>query len=269
MSEAAIKLGVNTSTVSRKLNELEKECGLKLLSRSTRKIEETEEGKLVYRYCEILGEGLDELSKELVESKDTPSGKLTISLPHTASTHPITELIYQFSNAYPEVIINLKFSPPTIDFNDHSIDVWLTTVSDIHERAIVQELLTSPRSLYASPSYLKTHPVIESVADLVPPHKQIKVNGQQGHSAKSVLIELPYRMETNNPLASVLACVNGLGLAFVSPYFAKPWIDEGAIVPVLENELISQLTLKMIYRESILQPKRLKAFLDFIRTQSA
>lgn len=102
-SRAAIALGVPKSTLSRQVAELEQSVGLRLLSRTTRKVELTDAGRLYFERCQRIVAEAQIAHEELRNMVDTPSGPLRVNMPADFGTDFLAECFMEFSQRYPDV----------------------------------------------------------------------------------------------------------------------------------------------------------------------
>ncbi|WP_305457385.1 LysR family transcriptional regulator [Photobacterium leiognathi] len=99
--QAAEITGVPNSTLSRRISALEKAIGLRLLHRTTRKIELTEAGQLYYERCRRIVEEAKLAHQQLSDIAENPSGTVRVSAPIDFATHFIAPLLPEFAKAIP------------------------------------------------------------------------------------------------------------------------------------------------------------------------
>src|SRR5690606_26361254 len=155
---AAANLGVPKSTVSRQVAELERSLGLRLLSRTTRRVQLTEAGHLYFERCQRIVAEAQVAHEELQKLVETPSGPLRVNMPADFGTDFLAEAFMEFSQRYPEVTFYLDLASP-----EHAGRVFQTCDVSIEIGAlpdstqIARLLGWLPAYLYASPEYLARH----------------------------------------------------------------------------------------------------------------
>ena len=102
-SRAAASLGIPKSTLSRQVAELERSVGLRLLSRTTRKVELTDAGRLYFERCQLIVAEAQIAHEELQKLVDTPVGPLRVNMPADFGTDFLAESFMEFSLRYPDV----------------------------------------------------------------------------------------------------------------------------------------------------------------------
>lgn len=107
ITKAADVLHITQPTLSRQLSRMEKEIGVKLFHRGTRKISLTNEGILLRRRAEEILQLVDKTGKELVEQEEQIEGEITIGCGEVAVVRLLPELFESFSKKYPHVSYNI------------------------------------------------------------------------------------------------------------------------------------------------------------------
>lgn len=157
-SRAATALGVPKSTLSRQVAELEHSVGLRLLSRTTRKVELTDAGRLYFERCQRIVAEAQIAHEELQNMVDTPSGPLRVNMPADFGTDFMAECFMEFSQRYPDVTFFLDLAHP-----DHAERVFQTCdvsieIGELPDSSQIARILGMlPAYLYASREYLDKH----------------------------------------------------------------------------------------------------------------
>ena len=112
---AAQRLGMSPSGVSKFISHLEKELGVRLANRTTRKVSLTEEGEHFYERCRQILDALSEAEAMMLQANAAPRGRLRVTLP-TIGYRFLLPILPEFAERYPEIDLEL-------DFNDRIVDV--------------------------------------------------------------------------------------------------------------------------------------------------
>ncbi len=268
LSKAAEELGINASTVSRKISEIEAYYGVKLLIRSTRALDLTEEGKALYRYCQNVDDVLRRSEDEIMLHQLEPTGILKVVVPVDLGNLLLQDALVSFSRKYPKVLLDLDFSNRQVDMLEEGIDIWFCIGEVSNKSLISSELLSYKRYLMASKTYLSEYGDISSIADLKAPHRQLKSKNPfiYQESDKSVLKQLPVALTVNSGYTIFKACASGLGLAFIMPNLVEKYDTDKTLVPILPNEIYQQSSVNMVYKERKLKPMRVEYFLAHMKS---
>lgn len=152
---AAEAIGVPNSTLSRRISALEKAIGLRLLHRTTRKIELTEAGQLYFERSKRIVDEARLAHEQLGEMVAQPSGVLRVSLPVDFATIYLTPLVAEFARRYPGISFEFDLTPRRVDLVSEPFDVAIRMGELADSGLIARQLALLPRYLYASPRYLK------------------------------------------------------------------------------------------------------------------
>lgn len=152
---AAEAIGVPNSTLSRRISALEKAIGLRLLHRTTRKIELTEAGQLYFERSKRIVDEARLAHEQLGEMVAQPSGVLRVSLPVDFATIYLAPLVAEFARRYPGISFEFDLTPRRVDLVSEPFDVAIRMGELADSGLIARQLALLPRYLYASPRYLK------------------------------------------------------------------------------------------------------------------
>ena len=151
---AADAIGVPNSTLSRRVTALEKAIGLRLLHRTTRKIELTEAGKIYYERCRRIVDEARLAHEQLGQILDQPSGVLRASLPTDFATIYLAPLISEFAQRYPGISFDFDLTPRAVDLVSEPFDVAIRMGEPRNSNLVARLLTRLPGYLFASPRYL-------------------------------------------------------------------------------------------------------------------
>lgn len=164
--KAAEAIGVPNSTVSRRIGLLEKAIGLRLLHRTTRKVELTEAGQIYYERCRRIVEEARIAHEQLGEMLAQPSGVLRVSLPVDFATIYLAPIITEFAERYPGIRFDFDLTPRRVDLVTEPFDVAIRIGEQPSSALIARQLALLAAQVYASPRYLERAGEPESPEDL-------------------------------------------------------------------------------------------------------
>ncbi|MCB1935122.1 MAG: LysR family transcriptional regulator [Burkholderiales bacterium] len=151
---AADIIGMPNSTLSRRISMLEKAIGLRLLHRTTRKIELTEAGQIYYERCKRIVNEAKLAHEQLGEMLAQPSGVLRASLPVDFAVTYMAPLITEFAKLYPSIVFDFDLTSRWVDLVSEPFDVAIRMGEPENSQLIARPLAALPAYLYASPRYL-------------------------------------------------------------------------------------------------------------------
>lgn len=152
---AAQALGMPNSTLSRRIGALEKAIGLRLLHRTTRRIELTEAGQLYFERCKRIVDDARLAHEQLGELLAEPAGVLRASFPVDFAVLYLTPLIVEFANRYPKLTFDFELTSRRVDLVSEPFDVAIRMGESADSQLVARRLATFRNHLYASPRYLE------------------------------------------------------------------------------------------------------------------
>lgn len=148
-------IGMPNSTLSRRISGLEKAIGLRLLHRTTRKIELTEAGLIYFERCKRIVDEARLAHEQLGEMLAQPSGVLRASLPVDFAVTYLAPLIAEFAALYPGITFDFDLTPRRVDLVSEPFDVAIRMGESENSQLIARTLALLTPFLYASPGYLE------------------------------------------------------------------------------------------------------------------
>ncbi|MDE1149817.1 MAG: LysR family transcriptional regulator [Azospirillaceae bacterium] len=151
---AAEAIGMPNSTLSRRISALEKGIGLRLLHRTTRRIELTEAGQIYFDRCKRIVDEARLAHAQLGDMLAQPTGVLRASLPVDFALTYLAPLMAEFAGLYPGITFNFDLTPRRVDLVSEPFDVAIRIGESEDSQLITRLLATLTPRLYASPGYL-------------------------------------------------------------------------------------------------------------------
>lgn len=273
ISQAAEHLGVTVSAVSRALSRLEKKLNTALFRRTTRRLELTQEGeKYLARVRSILSD-LEDAEDMMVKNKKVPSGKLRIDAATPFMLHVIAPLIDKYSNAYPQIDIELVSNESLVDLLEARTDVAVR-IGELKDSSLsATSLGLSQIRILASPAYLKKHGTPKNVEDLA--HHQLlgfnsleKLNDWPIYDAANNLLHIHtnIKADSGETLRQLALC--GTGIVCLSDFMTYQDIQKGDLIPLLVPITIKmQQPINLVYYKNRKLSERVSSFIEFLKAE--
>ncbi|MBN3751541.1 LysR family transcriptional regulator [Paraburkholderia sp. Tr-20389] len=163
---AAEAVGIPNSTLSRRISALEKTIGLRLLHRTTRKIELTEAGQIYFERCKRIVNEARLAHEQLGGMLAHPTGVLRVSLPVDFAVTYLAPLVVEFAERYPGISFDFDLTPRRVDLVSEPFDVAIRIGESESSQLIARSLASLTPHLYASPGYLERSGEPDKPADL-------------------------------------------------------------------------------------------------------
>ena len=273
-TQAARKLRLTPSGVSKLISRLEARLGSRLINRTTRKLTLTEEGQTFYRRAVgILGE-MEEAEREAA-SGATARGRLTVNSNIPFGMLHLMPLIPSFLAEHPEVTLDLVLTDTVIDLMQERADVAIRVGPLRASRLIARKLGTSRMVVVGSPGYLARAGTPKIPADLAK-HRGIgwtfpRIRGgwpfKRGDRTEEA-VPTPAARVSDGEAARRLV-LGGVGLARLALFHIGPDIEAGRLVPVLQSyNPGDREDIHAVYvGHTAPLPARVRAFIDFLAEQ--
>lgn len=269
---AAEQLDMPNSTLSRRISDLEKEIGVRLFHRSTRKVELTEAGQAYFRRCEGIVAEARIAHESLMELAERPAGLLRVSMPVDLAISYLAPAIQRFGELYPQIDFEMDLTPRRVDLVTDGFDcaIRIGTPPPTPSTLIARQIGLLPRYLYASPDYLRGAPVLEHPSDLA--HHQCVIQAASGKQSrwtltsgtKTFTVDVSGRYCANNVSMCRTLAALGLGVALSAGPDLHGDALRGTLVRVLPEWDVSPAPVYAII-ESRLIPSRVRLFIDFMQ----
>jgi DNA-binding transcriptional LysR family regulator len=167
---AAETLGLTPSAVSKLVSRVEDKLGVRLLTRTTRKLALTNEGTLYLARARDIIAAIEAAEEEVSESAARPSGRLTINTGTAFARHQLAPALSRFLVRYPDITVDFGVTDRLVNLLDEHVDVAIRTGPVSDPSLIVRKLGQARRRICASPAYLARHGEPQTPADLASHH---------------------------------------------------------------------------------------------------
>tara|TARA_R110002072_G_scaffold4280_9_gene30266 strand:- start:1233 stop:2168 length:936 start_codon:yes stop_codon:yes gene_type:complete len=265
-TRAAEKLKLPKSTVSRKVSQLEKRVGVRLINRTTRNLKPTETGKLYFSQCQKMLEQAEEADRVVNNMQAEPSGLLRISTPLSFGTPFFVGVIKQFLERYPKVNVEIISDNKQIDMLEQEVDIAFRIGPLSDSSLIARNIGTARLSLCVSPEYIKKHGLPTSIHDLenhtcishpASPWIFQSSNGRVEFQPKSRMIA--------NDMEMIRKMVReGFGIGAVPQILISEDLKNKSLIKILPDMPFQERTFYLVYPSRREPPSKVVAFTDFI-----
>jgi len=270
---AGAELALSTSAVSYAIRALEERLGVGLFHRTTRSVSLTEAGqRLMERLQPALGQVSDAL-EEMNQFRATPAGLLRINAARAAVPTQLSSRLADFLRAHPDVRIEVTENDGLVDIVAEGFDAGVRLHEFVPEDMVAVPLGPPLRGMIvASPAYLAQHETPQHPRDLLR-HPCVRFRFASGHLYKwqfergeeSLEIDVQGRITLSEQTTIVRAVLDGLGIAYVLEDAARPWLDSGQLVSMLEDWSPPFPGFVLYYPRQRQMTSALRAFVDLLR----
>jgi len=270
-SEAARRLRLSKSLVSRQIAALESELGARLFHRTTRSMTLTEAGRSYFDRASRILADLEEANLSVSQLQSAPRGRLRVNAPMSFGFLHLAPALADFLFRYPEVEVDITLTDRFIDLVDEGFDVAVRIGSLEDSSLVARKLASIRRAICASPAYLKVRGAPASPDDLkthdclcnsnVPLAREWRFITSDGRPWQ---VEVRGRLSANNGDTLKVAALKGLGFVNLPTFIVGSDLQAGKLVTVLDKFIAQDMTLNAVYPHSRHLSPKVRAFVDFL-----
>ncbi|MET0382905.1 MAG: LysR family transcriptional regulator [Burkholderiaceae bacterium] len=272
LTQAAQAEGVAPAVISRRLDGLESRLGVKLLTRTTRRVSLTHEGSAFLEDCQRLL--LDVASAEASVSAGgvKASGHLRITAPAGFGRRHVAPLVPQFLSEHPDVSVSLNLSDRVVDIVNDGVDCAVR-VGELQDSSLVGVRLADNRRLcVASPAYLKRAGVPATPSELNR-HACLTLGSETSQTrgwaftvgGEAVYLRLTGRLACTDGQVLHDWCVAGLGIAWRSTWEVRDDLEAGRLVSVLDEFAAPANGIFAVFAHARHLALRVRLWIDFLK----
>ena len=264
------ELDMTPSAVSKQIQRLESELGVRLFQRTTRQLALTDEGQRFYEQSSPLVEGLLEASDQLKERQIALVGKLRVTVPGAILNHGLSEAFVEFALAHPELELQVEASERLVDLLQDHFDVAIRVAALEDSSLVARRLAAAPMWLVATPEFIATHgePAHPQNWAEVPMvtytgHGKQTFRFSRGQETAEVRYHGRVRGDSDGFLKSAAAA--GLGFCMVPAFAAYDAVKSGQVVRLLSDwTLEPERSIWAVYPHRQHLPIRTRSLIDHL-----
>lgn len=273
LSAAALSLRTTQPTISRRLKGLEESLGLKLLQRTTHRMQLTEEGQRFYHHAKDLLERWGAIEAEMSGAKTSPTGILRVQVPQALGIGKFNSVLAAYLKSYPQVDVEWILTDKAPDFTTENLDCAIK-VGHITDPAVVAvKIFELPRIIVAAKELVLASKKISRPTDLSHyPWLSFKTNYQDIvtltnlKTQEDLKLKLRPRFTTDSLLAMREVALLGLGIGVFSRWIIEEDLKAGRLVHLCKDWQAPSLPVFLIYPQSRLKPAKLQKFIETVTT---
>jgi len=277
ISAAARSLDLSVAVASQRLKRLERDLGVRLLHRTTRRLHATPEGAALAEQGRPLVEDLEALTGGLRQAGTEISGTLRVTASASFGRQYLSPLLPEFLALHPRVKLSINLTDQMVDLVSSGFDLAIRIGALDDSSLVARKLAVNHRVLCASPDYVRRHGLPRTPQELAE-HECVLLVGSQGRqdvwrfgdgAGGEIVVRVRGRMETNYGELVRDSVVAGLGIAIHSSWHVSRDFREGKLVQVLADYPLADSGIYAVMPQRRLVPPRVRAFVDFLAEKFA
>lgn len=273
-TKAAETLHMSKTTVTQLVQQLEARLRVKLLNRTTRKVNVTADGAAYYERVIRLLADMDDAETSVSGAQALPRGRLRVDVPSPLATMILIPALPAFYARYPDIQIDMGVSDRIVDMLDENVDC-VVRGGELRDQSLVARRVGDlALGVFAAPSYLARFGLPAHPRELEDSHHRT-VGFLWARTGKS----LPYAMRRDGELlhvkgryalaiddgnAYLAAGLAGLGVLWLPRYMSRPHEAQGGLVPLFEDWHLEPMPLYVAYPPNRHISAKLRVFIDWV-----
>ncbi|WP_261817928.1 LysR family transcriptional regulator [Vibrio gallicus] len=272
-TNAAKRLGVSTSYVSKQLSLLEKELNIQLLQRTTRSLALTQAGQHYFDYAEQVVQAVNEASSAIETDRNDVTGTIKIGLAQSFGTMHILPAINELRALFPELQVELSLFDHKADMLAEGLDLWITNYEVLPEGYVAQRLAESKFIVVASPDYL-THYQAPTHPEQLASHNCLIYRSLQrdysrwsfAKNGESLTVGVSGNYKVDLAEAVRDAALSGWGVAYLASYLLTDEFKSGKLIQLLPDWKANQsMPFYAVYPKRKHLPTKISAVIEFFK----
>ena len=269
LAAAARRFKISPAMASKHLGALEERLSVRLLHRTTRRLSVTDAGRAYYQRSKRVLEDIDEADREAQALAQSPRGRLRIATPTTFAALHLGPVIARYSEAHPDVAIEVVANDRYIDLVEEAVDVAIRIGRLADSSLVALKLAPCRMAVCAAPAFLVRYgtPVTPlelgrlprlAFSESISP-RDWAFTDRRGHS---FVVDTPARMQANNMQLLTEAAVDGLGVVCGPTFAFAQHLASGALTVVLPQYRLPELAIHAVYPGPGRLPTKARLFVD-------
>ncbi|WXL25865.1 LysR substrate-binding domain-containing protein [Ectopseudomonas mendocina] len=273
-TKAAESLHMSKTSVTQLVQQLEARLRVRLLNRTTRKVNVTADGAAYYERVIRLLDDLDDAETSLSYAATQPRGRLRIDVPSPLARLVLIPALPEFYARYPDIQLDMGVSDRVVDIISENVDCVIRG-GEIREQSMVARQVGSLQlGVYAAPAYLQrsgipAHPgEVEHgshrVVNFVSSRTRQPMFYRLSRAGEQLSLQGRQALTVDDGNAYIAACVAGLGIAALPDYMARSHLDNGELVQLFTDWSLEPMPLYLAYPPNRHVSAKLRVFIDWV-----
>lgn len=271
-TKAADGLGLPKASVSTAVQQLESLLGTRLLHRTTRKVQMTQDGQVFYERCKDLLADMEELEGLFQQGASNLTGRLRVDMPSSVAKNQVIPHLPELLAQHPQLQVEISSTDRRVDVIREGFDCVIR-VGKLNDSSLIARPLGTLELLNcASPGYLAQVGTPQTLEDLAN-HQLVHYVTTLGSKSPGFeyteqgevkFIPMEGNITVNNSDAYSAACIAGFGIAQIPRIGAEDYLAQGTLVEVLQQYRAQAMPVSLIYPNRRNLSRRVQVFMDWV-----
>lgn len=270
-TDAAKKMGISKSAVSKHVSSLEARLGARLLNRTTRRVSPTEIGLAYYDRARRVLNDAGEADALVTAMQSAPSGTLRVSIATDFGVNHVSPILGRFLHQYPDVTVNMVLNNRYVELISEGFDMAIR-VGELEDSSLrARKICETQRRMIAAPSYFARYGRPERIDDLND-HKLLHyTNSANGNlwkitapSGEQRQVRTGGWLTVNDGQSLLNAAIGGLGIAYLPSFLYADPMRAGLVEDVIPDLPVDIQGVYAIYPPGRYTQPKVRSFIDFL-----
>lgn len=270
-TDAAKKMGISKSAVSKHVSSLEARLGARLLNRTTRRVSPTEIGLAYYDRARRVLNDAGEADALVTSMQSAPSGLLRISVATDFGVNHLSPVLGDFLQEFPEITVEMMLNNRYVELISEGFDLAIR-IGELEDSTLrARKLCETNRRMIASPAYFEQYGRPAKIDDLNE-HKLLHYSSSSSSkvwkltapSGEKRQVRTAGWLTVNDGQSLLNACIAGLGIAYLPSFLYADALEAGLVEEAIPDLPIEPQGIFAVYPPGRFTQPKVRAFIDFL-----
>ena len=275
-SEAARRLKMPISTVSRRVAELENQLAVRLLDRTTRRLRLTDVGNDVFEQARRAADVSEMIDGLVSDQRSEMSGMVRLAAPPSISDTLLSPITVAFESAHPDVRVEIMITEKWVDPVSEGIDLIFHVGPLADSGLVARRMLTFRHQLVASPAYVESFGQPSHPRDLLDhrilafSHFRAEHRWTFTHTdgGREQVVSFHPHLAINDFTGVTSGLLAGIGVGDLSPLVQPDLLRSRKLIPVMPDWQFPKFDLSLVHLANRHLPRQVRAFKDAALTMA-
>ncbi|KQZ91520.1 MULTISPECIES: LysR family transcriptional regulator [unclassified Pseudomonas] len=273
-TKAAETLHLSKTSVTQLVQQLEARLRVKLLNRTTRKVNVTADGAVYYERVVRLLADLDDAETSLSSASTVPRGRLRVDVPSPLASLILVPALPEFHARYPDIQVDMGVSDRIVDLIDENVDCVVRGGELTDQSLMARRVGDLQLGVFASPGYLERVGRPSHPKDLEDSEHRIvgflwartgkALPYAMRNQSESLEIKGRYVLAVDDGNAYMAAGLAGMGILWLPDYMSRPWLASGQLVALFEDWQLDPMPLYVAFPPNRHISRKVRVFIDWV-----
>ncbi len=270
-TDAAKKMGISKSAVSKHVSSLEARLGARLLNRTTRRVSPTEIGLAYYDRARRVLNDAGEADSLVTSMQSAPSGLLRISVATDFGVNHLSPILGEFLQEFPDITVNMVLNNRYVELISEGFDMAIR-IGELEDSTLrARKLTETTKRMVGSPEYFKKYGRPQKIDDLNE-HKLLHYSNQANNavwkltapSGEKRQVRTAGWLTVNDGQSLLNAAISGLGIAYLPSFLYAEALAQGLVEEAIPDLPIDTQGIYAVYPPGRFTQPKVRAFIDFL-----